>query len=131
VNSHKYKELLRSYKKRYGSNGEKVLRIHINNIRRELLVDEKTALEILYYRLEKIHVKSEKVIELSPQLKLSIKYEGKKFIILYLPIIEFVEDLNLLGKTLEYLEENVGKVISIIGKKGLLQWVFMEWKVSL
>ncbi|RLG02603.1 MAG: hypothetical protein DRN61_06195 [Thaumarchaeota archaeon] len=131
MNSHKYKELLRSYKKRYGSNGEKVLRIHINNIRRELLVDEKTALEILYYRLEKIHVKSEKVIELSPQLKLSIKYEGKKFIILYLPIIEFVEDLNLLGKTLEYLEENVGKVISIIGKKGLLQWVFMEWKVSL
>ena len=105
MTSSKFEELLRLYKEKYGLDGEKILKMHVDNIRRELLVNEHTALEILYERTKKFSIKPERVIEISPQLKLNVRHDGESFTILYFPITEFVEELNLLGRALEYLEK--------------------------
>ena len=124
MTSGKFEELLRLYKEKYGLDGEKILKMHVDNIRRELLVNEHTALEILYERTKKFSIKPERVIEISPQLKLNVRHDGESFTILYFPITEFVEELNLLGRALEYLEKRVGEVMSVIGNIGVTETGF-------
>jgi len=122
MDSSKYKELLELYRKKYGSNGEEVLRMHINSVRRELLVNEHTALEILYERImrtTKLEVERTQVLEIEPGLKINIKYDGENFVILYLSITEFIEDLNLLGKALDYIENYIGEVLAVTNNLGI------------
>jgi len=118
----KYDELLKLYIGRYGrAVGRSLLEDNIRNLMKQLSIDRERAVEELYRReVEKpTSAKSveERVIVIEG-IDAYIKYDGRNFGIIYLKTPFFTDDLSRLGRVLDYVNENLGEVISIVPNLG-------------
>jgi len=105
--SEKYNELLDLYSKIWG-NGRLILERKIEELVKNGLTREE-AIDKLY----------QEEVEISKSIKMKMKYDGKKWGIIYLPISDFEEELPSLGKILDYVEERYGDVVAVIPNVGL------------